>query len=684
MNSANEYTDEQIEMLDAKLTEKLNQAVIDLNTRISKVESELKALVKETEDQLRQEMNEIKYDLNNEIQALLERIISAEGRLDNAEGRITLAEEKIQENFEYFLGEVNSIRAEITNINTRIDNVNNSLNTLRSEFDEFVKKTEAALVTLRDDLTVLINNKIVELRENLEEQINEIVNRAQSLVFVPKYTDGKGTINYAKAGDAIVESRSQAEYQVYPASCADAIVASFKPAEPILTFDSEYLQTRSGVSFKVVAVKALKDESNNSTGRILVTFEPRGLDENFYTDPEAKTEYALSLHLNTEKVNLSSPYTNFVRAKKFDDITMAIYDGDEVVSSNDEPHMTHKFDYNNIEARVEVLPNHILKYAIGDKLYTEQELNDAGYALSSKRIDIAERVVDYQNEGGIDPFKCELVNDIINVSVNVVDNSLIGRVIKFGYKYVAGGLETVAFDYAVTTPVIAKIGFAGQATTWNYTDDAAVDAEFFADKNQTAKVYSRSFPLNLANDVLSETLPKDAEGNYDLTVLDVLKYQGTVVKEPVVKVYNVAASKYEVVENVDAEFVVDADDNVKFNFSGFEWNKKYEVVVRYSLHRVAGEPFLTVDVTTFVETTGRPQDTITINLDEEQWMLTKNFLYESKTTPETLSAVSTAYEGFLGKETPESFLKAIFVDKEFASENLVNDNEEELEALRKR
>lgn len=610
LNSANEYTDEKIEMLDAKLTEKLNQAVIDLNTRITGVETELKALVEKTEAQLRQEMNDIKYDLNNEVQALLERIVSAEGRLDGAEGRldeaegrITLAEEKIKENFEFFLAEVNSIRAELTNINTRIDNVNNSLDTLRKAFEDFVTKTETALETLSDDLTDLIINQIPALRDNLQAQIDEIVNRVQSLVFVPKYTDGKGTINYATAGGAIVESRSEAEYQVYPASCANAIVSAFKPEaeQPILTFDHEYLETRSTANpFKIVAVK-----EGSKDGRIIVTFESRGLDKNFYTDRQAKTEYALSLHLNTTKVNISSPYTNFVRTTKPEKITMAIYDGEKELSSRFYTN-EHKFRYNETGTTVEILPNHVLKYTVGGKTYTEAELNAAGYALTSKREEFVNRVGEISADD-IDPFKYELVEGIYNVSVGVVDYKWIGYPVVFGYRYVAGGLTTSAYDYCVTTPTQAAVKIADQTATWTYSKDVYVDADRFNKKNELS--YKRLFPVDLAN--VDENLPK-GEGNP--SILEVFKWNPYFLDvKTTVKVLN--GDQYEVVKGVDAQYIVTEKDEVMLAFSGFEFGEKYFVETAYTLKKASffsAIPFLEVTFSTNIETVDRNRDEVKV------------------------------------------------------------------------
>ena len=643
LKNANDYTDQEIASLDAKLTDKLDKAVVDLNTRISNVESELRALIKETEDKLRTEMNEIKYDLNDHIQNILKalevvngRLDSAEGRLDSAEERLAIAEDKIQENFEFFLSEVNDIRAELSNINTRIDNANVLINTLRAEFESYRMQMENELADLKNAYTELINNEIATLREDIQEQIDLIVSRVQSIVFVPKYTDGKGTINFAKAGDTVVESRSQATYQVYPASCADAIVLNFGKESQTLEFNHEYLETRSALSFDVVAVeKGAKD------GQIVVTFEPRGLDAEFYAGTTEK-EYALSLVLTTEKVNLSSAYTNFVRAKKADAISMNIMLGDKAISGLYGQTVT--FEYTDTKTVEKVLPEHYVAFTVAGKTYYGiKALNAAGYALTMERSNYINRS---QPNLGTRPFDVkENEEGVLEVKVNEVNGTLIANFVDFGYTYVAGTLKAEAFSRYATSLVKSDVKFNGETATWTYDLDAVVDAA-----NDGA--YSREFELTLT----SHDLPSDVDLNM---------------------VFANAPDSVKVMldgkeAEVDAEFFV-KNDKIYLNFANFEWGKSYDVVATYTvLDKVLNDPCAEATVTVNVVTVDRTREVIKVELADSKWELTKRFVNESRTAKESLMQIYDDAKSYLGDMTAEDFLEDIFVNHKFDYKNSAN------------
>ena len=662
LKNANEYTDQEIAALDAKLTDKLDKAVIDLNTRISNVESKLIALIEKTEEELRTEMNQIKYDLNEHIQNILAaldvvngRLDSAEDRLDSAEGRLAIAEDKIQENFEVFLSVVNDIRAELGNINTRIDNANVEINKLRAEFESYRMQMENELADLKDAYTALINNEIATLREDMQEQIDLIVSRVQSIVFVPKYTDGKGTIGYAKAGETIVETRSQAEYQVYPASCAEAIVSSFDAENPSLRFDCEYLETRSAApSFKVVAVEKVL----NKDGRILVTFEPRGLDHDFYTRQTEK-EYALSLVLTTDKVNLSSDYTSFVSIKKdkAEKITMDMMYGDEVINGcvNLNPgKKAYMFEYTDTETVFEVLPEHYVAFTVSGKTYNSIEaLNAAGYALNLKRDNYTDRA---QKDLGTRPFAVEDVNKdgILEVKVIEVNGKLIYNPLYVGYTYTAGDLKAEAYSNFTTVPVQAEIKFEPIQTKWTYVLDAPVDAA------NNGEYYRNDLDLTLK----IHNLPSDVE-----TVADVIANAPQSVK--------VLLDGEEV--DVVASFFVDGE-GIALSLKNFAWNKTYVVEAMYSIAGDSVEVTVTVPVTTI----DRSREVIKLQLEDAQWMLTKAFQYESETAAESLEAIYETIKATadLGEMNAEKFLADIFVNHSFDCKNSVNGQSNEADDIR--
>ena len=91
----------------------------------------------------------------------------------------------------------------------------------------------------------------------LEEQVNELLNRIQSVEFVPDYDDCKATINYLQIGRRYYPATSTFTYKVYPAEIAERLATAMEKA---LTSDEEGL---AEVYFDVVPVKTrfpLRDE----------------------------------------------------------------------------------------------------------------------------------------------------------------------------------------------------------------------------------------------------------------------------------------------------------------------------------------------------------------------------------------------------------------------------------------
>lgn len=519
--------------------------------------------------------------------------------------------------------------------------INLEISKLSQKLDEAVAALDAAYKAA----DVAIREDMVKGDDVLQKQIDIIVGRAQSLVFVPKYTDGKGTINYAMAGETIVESRSQAEYQVYPAECADAIVASFDAENPILTFDHEYLSTRSGLSFNVVAV-----EKGSKPGRIVVTFEPRGLDEKFYAG-ETNKEYALSLVLNTEKVvNLSSPYTNFVRANNADKISMSIIHDGKAVSNF---YVMYDFQYDDVERVESILKDHFVRYTVASKSYDGIEaLNAAGYNVSVERTLYINR--EYNAHLETRPFKvAENEEGVLEASINEVNRLLIYQPFDAGYKYTLGTLETKAYATLRTVPVTATVTFDAIDVNWVYAHDAVVDAGVVAE-------YSRVLPAGNYVDNLPE----------DVDLATVLGFAA--------KSVTVTCAGNDVSEDVVAAYSLNADKEAMLSISGFEWNKTYNVSAVYEVKDQYGQISSVVTLESTINTIDRVREVIELELEDAQWMLTKDFLYESETAPESLMAIYEGAKSYLGEMTAEDFLEDIFVTNAFvASENLANGEAEE-------
>ena len=478
-----------------------------------------------------------------------------------------------------------------------------------------------AVVKAYEDADKLINDRITTEVGNLQKQIDTILSRIQSVVFVPEYSDGKGTINWAWAKGTIVEGRSTMTYAVYPADCALALAEAWKLKPEVLTFDVKALKDPAtrGSNYVFNIVNVLPHD-----GYIDVIFEARNLSDAFYysrmqydqpmvynkeLEEDRVMEYAASLVIDTDNENLSSCFTNVVPATP-EEISMIIVtpdvDGKEVDITGEIVEPALKIEYIDTKTIVTILEDHKVKFTVGGKAYYGIEaLNAAGYALE---LDV-EPYAGSDDATSIDPFKLVGANEdgtnedgILEVSVAKVDEALIDLPVVFGYNYTAGGLTATAGREVVTTPITAKLTFDPVEVTWTYVKDAPVDAAFFADKTQTAVVYERDqLPLK----AIEDTLPEDT------TIEDVLSTLPTevVVNDTVLK----DDSTLKLGFNADGELAV-----LAIRGFAFEGEPTYNIVATYELHNVV------VTVKATVVTKDRNRDKVNVTIQESITDVCKN------------------------------------------------------------
>lgn len=501
----------------------------------------------------------------------------------------------------------------------------NAVNVSKAYADELDAAIKVELAKINEEIKALkdedakLAKSIADYKEEmktviagLNARIDEVIGRVQSIVFVPEYSDGKGTINYAMAGNTIVEGRSTMVYQVYPAECAaliaNAVAVIDDEATSPLSFIHQDLKNRDtradNHKFNIVGV------TGDVNGRLVVTVDARNLGADFYA---GKMEYAVALVLETELENLSSAYTNVVPGNP-EKINMSIVtpdvDGKDVDITGEIVEPTLKIQYNNTTDTVTILEDHKVKFTVGGKdYYGEEALNAAGYALDLNVKPYAGTA----DAPSIDPFKLVGANEdgtnedgILEVSVAKVDESLIGpdHAVEFGYYYTAGGLTATAGRAVETTPITAMLTFEPVVVTWTYANDAAVDAAFFANKAQTAVVYQRDqLPLKVKEN--ENTLPEDT------TIEDVLSAvpDEVVVNDIVLK----DDSTLKLGFNADGELAV-------FAISGFafEGEPTYNIVATYELHNV------TVTVKATVVTKDRNRNAVNVTIQESTVDVCKN------------------------------------------------------------
>lgn len=548
--------DENIEEL-YELHDNQNVLIQGLDTRIE----ELAAYTQEQIDAL----NAAIKDLNKKIDQLQIDLESQIARVDEHVAKALAAALQAAANAEdsakaYTDALAKSVEASLGKLAEQLDQLNTYAVSIEEALNEYKDANDNALKGLRGDM---------------EELYETLLNRVQSIVFVPEYTDGKGTINYAKAGETLVEARSTMVYQVYPAECAAAIA---KSEEAVLSYNLEGLKTRAaeGPQFNIVAVEGTED------GRLIVTFDARNLGAEFYA---GQKEYAASLVLDSETANLSTVYTNVVPVKTPEQITMNIVNGEEVISGR--VGETYEFEYTDTETVEKVLPEHVVVFDVDGTSYEGIEaLNNAGYAVALERAMYFDR---YQANLGHRPFAIEENEDgIYEIKVEEINGTLIANPVDVGYTYTAGTLKAEAYVRYSTSPVKADVIYEGVSASWIYSQDALVDAA-------KTGAYARGF--NMIDP--SHNLPEDV--TIDMVFADAPKS---------IKVYD----GEEVAADVVAEILV--KEKTALQLKNFAWGKSYVVKAVYEVKdKVLGDVCAVATVTIPVTTVDRNREPIVINLD---------------------------------------------------------------------
>ena len=518
-----------------------------------------------------------------------------------------------------------SVESELGDIRASIDQLNAYAVTIEEALNAYKESNDKAIDELKGD-------------------INKILNRIQSIVFVPEYSDGEATINYAYFGSTVIEGRSTLEYQVYPAACAAFI------AKEMLAYDVVGVSTRAGEALTVVDVKG---EAN---GRLFVTVVAK-LGHEFYNNQ--KKDFAASLVYTGETANLSTEYVGLYPGDS-SRITMDIvYKGEVVTGKFDVDPLT--LSYTDVAENPDfvALPGYELQFHLDGKDYTKAELAEFGYVVEptfawtnvSNEAKTVKSTVSMNETTGYNE---------INVDLEI-DENLIGKTLNLVYTYGYGAGTLDAPIKAGSTLSITK----EKATlhinpeflaTWTYMPDAYVDAALLGDQvdDVAAPMYERIFGFNEAD--------ADKSDNFDKVNLPLAQL---FAMEPVEILVNGEAATVE-------QIGLTATGNVgEIYFGNFAWDTEYEVAVKYELSNVD------VVVTFNVLTVDRVRKAILIDLGSKDWNYASNLQLDKQISDslEDVINVLTSNHTNLGGTSAEEYMLQNFVTNAYIAEQYtVNGN----------
>lgn len=551
-------------------------------------------------------------ELDDKITALDTRLATLESALEEYKAQVKIMIEEavdraVKESNDYTDKKANQLQALIQ---TNTD----AIKALDAKLDKAVEDVtaayEAADKAIRDEVKLAV--------ENLQEQINGILDRIQSIVYVPEYTDGKITIDYAKFGGKIVEGRSTIEYQVYPVEGAFAIEKAFDDNYEgfNIWFDMQGLKTRTNAPELTVV-----DVESKPNGRLELTVLARNFSDAFYQQ-SVDENFAVSLGVDmgaaASHANLSTCYTQLIAAKESQPITMRIMATDDVtctsvnegaefvdVTGNEEVYVK-ELEYANIEANPDFvsLPDYYLVFDFNGKTYTKAELAAFGYEVAPKMksnffVSPGDLVVfvNKKNEAtGYSEYQ---------VDIQKADANAVGKTFNQIYVYeYPNSSEKVTAGSTLKIVAEQRTVNVGEFTeTWTYLMDADADAG--------KGIYSRSFTT-------TEKVFDGKELPEGVTLADVIN--GDTAPQIVV-----TDKDGEVVDGVITKITAKGDE-IAIYFANFAWNNNYNVVAKYGVLNAAGIASMEVNVKFTVNTVDRSREPIIINLDPTNYDFVSNLV----------------------------------------------------------
>lgn len=621
-------------------------------------------------------------------QALQAQIDGIGGRVDVLENNVTALQSS-----------VNAIDTKIDNIKTSLENAINSVNTTvwenYSTLSGSIKDLE---LSLKDEVTTL-ENSISSLKSSLEladqnlqsaidaannristlegdvnkvkVDVDALLSQVQSIVYVPTHADGKATINYAKIGQSIIETRSSMTFQVYPADCAKAIASLANgESEGNLKFLMQGVQlsrSESGAALDIVNATATED------GRLTITFDARNLTDDFYNKAN-NVSWSAALYLNNAKNangnvvnNISTEYINLYPASTATEIKVGIYNTkDEEITDNGQFTAVGgrgdiEFGYNSTETQV-VLPGHYVGYTVDGVVLNTNEMRELGYDITVTPGDHGFKTP-FMNGGKAENFDVTL-NDAgeennyggneqyASVKLNNASAENVGGIMIYRYLYEVAGTTVGAYATIYIGPEVSEITFNPVTIYWNYNSDAVLN-------NSWDKI-SRNLTLTI-DEEKTENLPEDIDLANLSNNLKKVSYGTT--PESMVDITTSTEFENLLITNI-------SELEYGFNTSGIlEWNKTYTIKATYS------NGSNTVNATLEVTTVAPNHDLVAIDLGVVEYTIAKDFVIDANNevkasingVAETINA-QYAYEGaevhglgtFAGEENYNAFLTEVF------------------------
>ncbi len=235
------------------------------------------------------------------------------------------------------------------------------------------------------------------LIDGLRLDVDRLLSRIQSLVYVPAYDDHKASVNalyYVPEGeDPVLLANGTVEmtFRVTPVEAAAQLVAVWTADPAMFSLEMEQVKTRAAVpALNIEALAA--DETGN--GRFVVTVRPADFAPDFFS---GKVSYSVALRVqkaydketeNDYSANVVSDYVNLTPARaEVKAVVLApakedgSIDADKLCEAGDE--VAYEIPYDDTDQVVELMKGYKLWFTDGEAYYDLEKLAGMGYAFEA-------------------------------------------------------------------------------------------------------------------------------------------------------------------------------------------------------------------------------------------------------------------------------------------------------------
>ena len=537
---------------------------------------------------------------NAAIKELKDKDSELAGLIESLEGRV----EELESSVEELQGELEELTETVSGIRSDLDDLAAKAAT-KEELAAAKKELEGKIDALDSRMTAAENSlkDVIAKVGALEIDVDKLLNRVQSLVYIPDYNDGKADINVLNLDNSVfVEGTSVLRYKVSPAEYAKDLAAV---AAEVFSYDLKEvkIRTRAAALPEMTVVSA--ECVDPVTGEIALTVKTRNFGDAFYMNENSYSAALVLVQENEEESrNISSEFTNLVPAVKPVQFRILDVTNEDITNIQGvEPGI--EISYNSTK-KYPVLKGHHPVFVLDNKNMTPEEMSAAGYEVAvSVEPAFAEIMSDLSESDGC--FLYDAVDTeaypYLEVYLAKADKEKIGHTAYGQYNYLANGVEYYTGQEIVIVKEKASVTVPAEITVnWNYDLDAEVDAQRM--NGAATAQYKRTFEYAVS-DLVTENVPEDID-LYELLT----DAENTTC---------FIGDKEVVGTTLPQLSVVKAEaDTIAINANGFEWNRTYPVKFVVSTEQIE----VTFELT--INTVDRVREPLTIEIGETSVEYAKN------------------------------------------------------------